>query len=986
MPRSKPSRILIRELDDLTGSYPTTRRTGDQERPGTHLFPFHASRVLVSASYTSLVYPQRLPQSMLNRYNSSSPKSTIVAPGAVTLGVSDSGLSLPHRRISNESMGPFIDNKYFIDNSKFFLTGSPPSVSNIYIGLGERLVDKIAININVDSLADKIVTRYDSSYTARASSEFSGQDLTGFCYYNFKLKKWEDVGLDDKATNAATNYKFTYYLKGDNIDLSQHDYRFKPSQFSMSPHIGYAAKDLKSLKKTFGYDKIGYPTDSGAAPYSSMYYATSSQLYTLKDGSINDPFLLEKAVLRIPVNVRRKQGGYMSSTQTSLKVDGANRDIDNYTFFLYRQRKQSDTTKDSQTDAATSKRFLITSGCASFYNSRTLSTTAVSEISAGGLLPHSPCFSYDFDMPVSGATANARTIEYEGVLTIKFTVAVPSQQFAGATRWPTYSSVNDIASNTSPGGQTLLQNYWTGGTTAASQSYSLNKIVKNSNGNQRMTYFSGFSPFSIPDISRNIDNDPRPMISSFGYSTSKFSSPPNSPYAFSTQVSSNIISPYLLFPDDEIVIGIDAGISSTEARAQQVSMADSRAGMVRDDSVSIMTGSRMIIRSGGATLTLYGSIVRNSVRLPFSLNQPLTSDSIHEAVGSEPITDQYMIFTKGELYKSHIDNLVEGSIFSKANPRRVVGSLGSVSNASGSLLRGMTAFDYSERYYDSIPPDLIDFARRSGFDVSSDRKSNMPIIKGTALQFVNGSNKRNAFPYDTRTERKIQNSAILKIIGSSVLAVRKQNTNNLNNIDEIMFKEGWVVNDAGGNRRSYNNTGATSLRYGMINYKAQYTKSIFRSDHFGQHSDMLEQRKYSKFFIETVFPRDKSLREKYGQSLSVSVNDAAITALFFTKDGLPAEPISTDSFNIDPAASSSIPYMEGIQGDKIRRRRTNENSLVIAADKVIVGVQSEAQSIENVKDVMGQKVNVQGASGRNQKAINKQFGNLNTLKGKFETE
>lgn len=73
-------------------------------------------------------------------------------------------------------------------------------------------------------------------------------------------------------------------------------------------------------------------------------------------------------------------------------------------------------------------------------------------------------------------------------------------------------------------------------------------------------------------------------------------------------------------------------------------------------------------------------------------------------------------------------------------------------------------------------------------------------------------------------------------------------------------------------------------RYGAINGFPQYTSAIFRSGRYGQFRDMLEQRKYSKFFDPDGFTADGKNNGKKGSTEAViairfvSGSDAAVTA------------------------------------------------------------------------------------------------------------
>jgi hypothetical protein len=85
------------------------------------------------------------------------------------------------------------------------------------------------------------------------------------------------------------------------------------------------------------------------------------------------------------------------------------------------------------------------------------------------------------------------------------------------------------------------------------------------------------------------------------------------------------------------------------------------------------------------TVTLYGSTIKDSIAHHPSLNQDLSSNSVHEIVGAEPVLDQFQIEPISSYYGSYLDEIVTGSmatlnpdgttftIYDQDNSRRVIG-------------------------------------------------------------------------------------------------------------------------------------------------------------------------------------------------------------------------------------------------------------------------------------------------------------------------
>ena len=416
------------------------------------------------------------------------PELAIIAPGTASAGVSDQGITPSVRQ--GLQYEPFAENRIYLEDTPFYLVGTDPSV---YPNFGSRLADKVQIKIGLGSVADSIVSRYSLSGTSaqRASSNYinhwlpnlSENEHTGFLYYNPSKRLWEDIGLTDPQTGATLSYNSWYiensaagsasgltwappnpadhlanYVYGpeNRVAWKNDPYlprHFKPYQFSMSSHIGFTAftygltdpvtgslallgvgsvSGSNSLE-SMGYSKIGSPTVSGMAPFSNMYYATSSQRIQMSE-YISHPFVLEKAVIDIPVTVQMwwentedkaicatgSDGtGVTRIAATDLPVEGSSRDIDNYTFFIYRQTSSPGSGPrfagsgsgegsghihynkgaiiDSPTAISSSRRYLIASGCAAFWNGGAFNEKTVRQQIFSSSLPHVPAFSYNMN-------------------------------------------------------------------------------------------------------------------------------------------------------------------------------------------------------------------------------------------------------------------------------------------------------------------------------------------------------------------------------------------------------------------------------------------------------------------------------------------------------------------------------------------------------------------------------------------------------------
>jgi hypothetical protein len=830
------------------------------------------------------------------------------------------GFSNPFtRNISAVSVGryrPFRDDPPTIGAGGTFATfyhvGTP---ARIMRGFESPLKDKARLTINIPNVSNAILTRYDSSYTDRTGPEYSGKDLTGFRYYNFSKTRWEQIGLTDPGTSQDLGYTFTYSMANDKIaPMTPH--RFKPYQFSMSSHDSYLCPSISSLQRGFGYENLAAPTIAGAAPFAGIYHATASQAFPLSV-LITAPFLLEKAVLNIPIIASRSNGprNVNMGLPDTLKADGANRDIDNYTFFIYRQQKIGDHLVDSIQDCSSSMRYLVMSGAITFYNSPTwdngTTTSVSSSLAAGQSLPHTPAFSHDFNIPVSGTTAvNAAAVYTSpaGGIDLRMIPAVASQRFLGASRFPT----DGTSGNTIPYGQVQMQDYWMGGTTQPSQSFGIEEVTIG-NGNNRLNFFGKYNGLDPSSINRVLTQDSRPRKNPAGLSTANTNPPDKGVGRFSTDVDTTTWSPYLLFPEDELVFGFDAGVSSTRTYDDDP-ISDpvvASCGNVRMGSISGMTGSSMVIQAGAASLTLFGSLVRLNHEVLPNRYQNLSSANIRVAYDDGYILDQYEIEQSVVYSGSYIDNFLTGSIFD--NSRAVIGdfSANTAPVTSGSLVRSIRLTDRSERFYDSVMPAMVNYGKRWTGSTFGVTPYGIPILRLTESRYGEFDKFKSPFPYDTRVERQFNQKILLQnAIGLPIA----HSVHTPGVVETILFSIGWRNQGAAAARLSHFVTGSKGYKYGIANIKPYNSTAVFRYGRFGQFRDMLEQRPFTKFFYEPTREStsidDKRKLKEAGFVVARELGQSAVTQRFFDSSGIEVEWSSTTLINVSTDVTSSRPYIE----------------------------------------------------------------------------
>ena len=183
-------------------------------------------------------------------------------------------------------------------------------------------------------------------------------------------------------------------------------------------------------------------------------------------------------------------------------------------------------------------------------------------------------------------------------------------------------------------------------------------------------------------------------------------------------------SPYILFPEDNLhLVWINQNLSGS--------------GWADNPDIN------MPLPQAPGKLTIYGSMIRDSVELHDNVNQLLTSDTIREDI-KEIIVDQFQVANKAEYYGGYLDNYVTGIMgpdggSAGADPlhvRQVAGSFvsgtapknkvplygGAPYDQSyvGSFQRFVRMSDPDERYYDTMLPDAVEIlkARRGSYSRS----------------------------------------------------------------------------------------------------------------------------------------------------------------------------------------------------------------------------------------------------------------------------
>jgi len=710
-----------------------------------------------------------------------------------------------------------------------------------------------------------------SNFTGGLNNGSSIENQSGFMYYNFVRKEWEQIGLNDPAPgNALLGFDYAFNSSAASVTF--------PAQFSISPSFSNETVDARVNE---GYDKIGSPTEIMGAPGDTKYHATSSQLLRLSN-YINSPMLLEGISVNFKnVWARRVQGDCLSSNQADR--NGAARDIDNYTFFAYRQDRSlsNDFVRDSISNISGSTRSLIFSGSMSFWNSGSF----FNDNTAGARLLHSPAFDYNFGLLY---TNNFLVGQYKGPISMQLKPAVSGRQMLGLGRY------FNIGSQTS----VLSRNFWPGGT-SPKKSQKLWTIA----GSPSVIDAYGWT--SNPDSAMfSQRDDSRAFRVHGGEAAPANLASSEQGLLVSSRVEQSAVSPYLLLPTDELVFGLEAGLSQL-------------AGSLMFSSI---TGSHIRIFPEDCQVTFYGSLIQDNKEHTLSLNQNLSSNAVHEIIGAEPVLDQFQIEPISSYCGSYLDNIITGSMAtpsanttlfttaSQDDSRRIISrvSLGQA-GTTGSLQRFVKMIDQTERTYDSCLPDIFTFVSQSDIGLTG---SLIFIGQGVFDDSVNEYLKflPNQFPFFGNPKRTIETDKATYLNsnsteGSDFIEAYSFMSGGLARMKDLVFRTGWKIKkralsyptpmahrfkntaESAASQRPFS---SGTFRYGISNIDPEFSSVRWNASSFGQPRDMLEPR------------------------LGVTTSDGTppVKIHFVSGSTYNADPNNTHTQNISSFATSSIPWID----------------------------------------------------------------------------
>lgn len=682
---NKSPRLLLRDKDNAEGMIPLARRFSTRTSP-ISTGSFNDRRIFLFTGSSEVSYPV----GMMSADQHLSGNTTIVASGRVVKGVGDDNQKSDFHYYTPD-FGAYVEDGIFaMGDDPFFLTSSNDA------DFSAKLRDKVQIKIDIATSTDARFTRARRGLGIADPGAFlSGTEITGFSYYNFRTKRWDQIGNLDPETGGSLPFDWRVRPSGNYQTISSGTNHY-PSQFvpyhGGPPTWSGSAPTTESLTEIQAQEilrrkRVGSPSVTCFAPFANKYHASSSQTLKLSN-YISQPFLLEKVVVNLPIKAERRSNSatfFSSSNYTIGQED--------YVFFIYRQEKNffastgssaqfvNSLVQPSRTEVRSlpewptgSMRYLICSGVMTFYNSYVLWPTGVSGVNGlNGYEPlNTPAFSYNWNIASNSNPATANAAVFTGSVMLKMPVAVAS---------PYMSTDHHVYSSTASLKRGKIQHYWPGGTAAlpfgtgnisGKQDRGALAILEASQQNAWITQgalvnepqfgtptFEFYAEEGLTSPSFSAAKK-RMRIEKFDPRATKIMGGKTASGSLTNEQSS--VSPYLLLPSDELVFGFEAALPS-------LGFNDTGVGFELGTENNV-TGSMLRITTGNATVTLYGSLMREGVPYDPGYEQYLTTPSLTEFIG-EDVSDQF--FIQPSEHKTGYSSLsFTGSIFSSVDQGLIV--------------------------------------------------------------------------------------------------------------------------------------------------------------------------------------------------------------------------------------------------------------------------------------------------------------------------
>ena len=970
-------------------------------------------------------------RSLLPYATPNNPNGGISGAGNVIAGISDNYYMSDYKELAYknqeeesdpENLGFFDDSRISLGDTQFYLTGT----SELSLpGFSSRLHDKTQIQIDLSTSTSTTFGFTEKSQKGDQNTSSSTQDLTNIrqqlmVYWNNDEKRWEKIafghGPNTHSTGSAGSGKEFYTELGNLLDTAA--VGFGPCVGTVASGSGTGNRPVYSedVIKT-----LGKPTSIFGFPSHGKFHAKEGQTIKMSE-YINKPFLLEKLHLKFDAKFEFANASSAGNTMFNLSYvrnDGSGDATDDVvnprdifvmpTFFIMRQQKliaPTSFTRDipfvaSGNGYVNSILDNQVNSYKKYYNTVMLNTFSPAHTLKNG------AFNLNFTLPgdfklTSGSELTTfvdtdRDLVTFGQIALYCSSSTPMFDTTLYNKLPGDKIVMlvDKDHKTSDGNTFLASNtdtippltgtfdlefksrvipvlpprfgeylVFTTGSSSGGKIFS--NLFHNWEGGRTLSkdidYPSENSQRLI--LPKNLRSKSRGLVNNIPYfdkgtvsmqKASGYDADLPKPIQYPKAETIDLDSPYLLFPEDELVFGWQYPYG-LDMNTQQPN--------------SLSTSLNTMTLDGVSKLTMFGSQIKNNQEFHDTLNQPLTSEAVHEAIHHDnPVIDQYVINTREEFSGSYVDlhRDKEESLAAPKNGSNV--TIESIISAGNSLPNSMQRFvrltNDKQVFFDTLVPDPISLWEQltsSGSTLQSNGLKAIGIGGGTHAN--SGSHGVSAdwlrsFAYNNslgRVDFSAQEVNLKDVIiyfsdgdtsgetyvngnGDQFIDVYKNfnfldpghtgisgiarlgNSEFKKNIENnLMWLYGFGTGVSGSLEGSNRTTPASfryqvnqrpkGFKYGILSTNPIGKANIFRYDKYGQFSDMLEQS-HDTIFYNVV---DKDASEAPVQINFVTEENVGVYKIL-DKQSVSANTFQSSNTNV--FATSSLPYFDD---DTVRNR------------------------------------------------------------------
>jgi hypothetical protein len=393
-------------------------------------------------------------------------------------------------------------------------------------------------------------------------------------------------------------------------------------------------------------------------------------------------------------------------------------------------------------------------------------------------------------------------------------------------------------------------------------------------------------------------------------------------------------NPYLIFPNQDLVFAISKTRSTIRGTTNDAYYFD------------IVPHTMKFISGSNIKITLFGSYIKENKEY-HNILKNIQDTNLYDAIGNEPVLDQFEIFSRKSSFNSYTDLFMTGSLLNDGERKKAFNICNATNdiafdqsqNYSYSLTKqyevaGINLFaklvSDKENYYDSYVPDIRQVVKLNTGKTFGAWTYEM-LATWTLSDGAGTDDWMLSFPFEPRysqinrlkympTEFSIYdfNTSLPLSNKTRNIVIHQGNAESNFDIDNTGTYTGLSYRDfaksAFGfgdfNTYSINGTGykyfptlragvdgtyyhpdIRGWKYGLINGQLTHTSCVFRKNHYGHLRDMLEQRYFTTFINKSSGP----VVVKFINPLTQKITT----------------PESTWSSNLSSYCTSSMPYFDG---------------------------------------------------------------------------